>query len=65
MNFKDFKDKFGFDRDRGREDKEVCDDPECESCGGSGWIEVCRCCDKPLAKHSYKQQLKCMMRMGK
>ena len=47
------------------DDREQCNDPNCKSCGGSGWIEVCKCCDKPLAKHSYKQQLLCMEELGR
>ena len=51
---------------RGKDDDmEECNDPDCKSCGGSGWIEVCKQCDQPLAKHSYKQQLLCMEELGR
>lgn len=36
-----------------------CDDPECKNCGGTGWIQVCKGCNKPLNKHTYKEQQAC------
>ena len=42
-----------------RDKQEECDDPECKSCGGTGWIQVCKGCNKPLNKHTYKEQQAC------
>ena len=58
---------WGFDSATGQplskdeiESMRECSDPDCKTCGGSGWIAICRVCDKPLAKHSYEQQQQCM-----
>ena len=40
-----------------------CDDPECKSCGGTGWIAICKACLKPLSKHSYKDQQVCSTKL--
>jgi len=45
------------------EDMSECDDPDCKSCGGTGFIAVCKACEKPLVKHTYEEQIVCVKKL--
>ena len=44
-------------------EEQECNDPNCSTCGGSGFVAICRNCNKQLSEHSYEQQQKCMKQL--